>query len=77
MNWKNFFEGIASLFENLLFVPYESLRSLQLDSWWAANIVSWIFLLIGLIASIYWIYQLNLSDKRGEENKDITAHPFL
>ena len=77
MHWKNFFESIAWLFENILFIPYESLRSLQLDSWWAANLVSWIFLLIGLIASIYWIYELHLSDKRGEEKKDITAHPFL
>ena len=77
MNWKNFFESIAWLFENILFIPYESLRSLQLDSWWAANLVSWIFLLIGVIASIYWIYELRLSDKRGEERKDITAHTFL
>ena len=77
MNWKNFFEGIASLFENVLFVPYETLRFLQTDNWWLANIVSWIFLFSGLAAAIYWIYQLNLSHKRGEENKDITAHPFL
>tara|TARA_B100000614_G_scaffold261986_1_gene293557 strand:+ start:6732 stop:6965 length:234 start_codon:yes stop_codon:yes gene_type:complete len=77
MNWKSFFESIAWLFENILFIPYESLRSLQLDSWWAANLVSWIFLLIGVIASIYWIYELRLSDKRGEERKDITAHTFL
>ena len=77
MNWKNFFEGIAYLFENILFVPYEALRSLQLDNWWLANVISWTFLIIGFVACSYWIYQLRLADKRGDENKDITAHPFL
>ena len=75
--WKSFFEAIAYLFEEILLVPFNFLREMQLDSWWFANIVSWIFLFLGVIASIYWIKQLKLFDDRGEENKDIRSHSFL
>ena len=74
---KSFFEAIAYLFEEILLVPFNFLREMQLDSWWFANIVSWIFLFFGVIASIYWIKQLKLFDDRGEENKDISSHSFL
>ena len=75
--WKSFFEAIAYLFEEILLVPFNFLREMQLDSWWFANIVSWIFLFLGVIASIYWIKQFKLFDDRGEENKDISSHSFL
>ena len=75
--WKSFFEAIAYLFEEILLVPFNFLREMQFDSWWFANIVSWIFLFLGVIASIYWIKQLKLFDDRGEENKDISSHSFL
>ena len=75
--WKSFFEAIAYLFEEILLVPFNFLREMQLDSWWFANIVSWIFLFLCVIASIYWIKQLKLFDDRGEENKDISSHSFL
>ena len=58
MTWKGFWEGIASLFENVLFLPYDALRSLELDSWWLANIFSWVFLIIGSVAFVYWMLQL-------------------
>tara|TARA_B100000959_G_C14691679_1_gene504977 strand:+ start:356 stop:586 length:231 start_codon:yes stop_codon:yes gene_type:complete len=75
--WKNFFESIAYLFEEILFIPFNFLREMQLDSWWVANIVSWVFIFSFIIASIYWIRQLKIFDDRGEENKDITSHSFL
>ena len=75
--WKNFFESIAFLFEEILLVPFNFLREMQLDSWWFANIVSWIFLFSGIVASIYWIRQLKIFDDKGEENKDISSHSFL
>ena len=53
------------------------MSEIQLDSWWAANIVSWIFIFSFIIASVYWVRQLKLSDDRGEENKDISSHSFL
>ena len=74
---KNFFEGIAWLFEEILFFPYILLRELESTSWAFANTVNWIFLVVGFSAMIYWILQLNLFDKKGEENKDTTAHSFL
>ncbi len=74
---KKIFEGIAWLFEEILFLPYSILRELELTSWAFANTVNWIFLLVGFSAMIYWVLQLNLFDKKGEENKDTTAHSFL
>lgn len=74
---KNFFEAIAYLFEEILFVPLELLRSLELDNWWMANSITWLFVIIGFTALIYWIRQLQLFNQRGEENKDPSAHSFL
>lgn len=74
---KNFFEGIAWLFEEVLFLPYTLLRQLEETSWTLANSVNWIFLLIGFSAMVYWVLQLNLFDQSGEENKDPSAHSFL
>lgn len=74
---KNFFEGIAYLFEEVLFVPFNFLRQLELNNWWIANTITWFFLFVGSCAAIYWINQLRNFDKRGEENKDPSAHSFL
>jgi len=74
---KNFFEGIAWLFEEILFLPYSTLRELELSSWIMANAINWLFLLVGFSAMVYWILQLKLFDQRGEENKDPSAHSFL
>lgn len=72
---KAFFEGIQSLFEDILFIPFNTLRVLELDNWWAANIVSWILTIIGIVAFIYWMLQLRKFAK--EEDKSITAHSYL
>jgi len=74
---KTFFEAIAYLFEEVLFLPLEFLRELELDNWWAANAASWLFVLIGFAALIYWVRQLQGFNARGEENKDPSAHSFL
>ena len=74
---KDFFYSIAWLFEEILFFPFDLLRTIQYDSWFFANIMSWSFILIGMIGAIYWIKQLKKFDENGEENRDITAHPFL
>ena len=74
---KNFFETIASLFEKLLFSPFQLLTQVELISWWVANGVSFVFLSVGLIAGVYWINQLRKFDKSGEEKKDSSAHSFL
>lgn len=74
---KTFFEAIAYLFEEVLFIPLNVLRSLELENWWIANSISWLFVLIGFTALIYWVRQLQLFNQNGEENKDISAHSFL
>ena len=74
---KNFFQGIAYLFEEILFVPFNFLRELQMDNWWLANAFNWMFLLVGFLALLYWVWQLQLFNQRGEENKDPSAHSFL
>ena len=74
---KAFFEAIAWLFEEILFLPYDLLRQLENSSWTLANSVNWLFVLVGFLALIYWILQLNLFDKNGEEDKDPSAHSFL
>jgi hypothetical protein len=74
---KNFFEGIAWLFEEILFLPFSLLRELELTHWTIANTINWMFLIVGFAAMIYWILQLNLFDKNGEEDKDPSAHSFL
>lgn len=77
MSWKGFFEGIQSISEDTLFAPYNILRSIQVDSWWAANIVSWFFISLGLIAFFYWMNQLKTFNDNGDEDKSITSHTFL
>lgn len=77
LQMKNIFEAIAYLFEEVLFIPLNLLRELELDNWWIANSFSWLFLLIGFVALIYWVRQLQLFNERGEENKDPSAHSFL
>ncbi|MBT3542494.1 uracil phosphoribosyltransferase [Flavobacteriaceae bacterium] len=74
---KAFFEGIAWLFEEILFLPYDLLRQIEASSWTLSNTVNWIFVLVGFSALIYWILQLNSFDKNGEEDKDPSAHSFL
>ena len=74
---KDFFYAIQDLFVDVLFLPFDSLRELELENWWAANVVSWIFTLIGLVAFVYWMLQLKGFNDRGEEDKSVTAHSYL
>lgn len=74
---KDFFYAIQDLFVNVLFYPFDSLRSIELDNWWAANIMTWILTIIGLVAFVYWMLQLKKFDKNNEEDKSITSHSYL
>lgn len=74
---KDLFYAIEDLFVNVLFAPLDALRSLELESWWAANTASWIFVLIGFSFFAYWMKQLKIFTKTEAENKDISAHSFL
>jgi len=74
---KAFFEGIQWLFENIFFIPQNYLRKLELENWFAANAINWIFILVCLAAMIYWIKQLQLHKANNDEFQDTTAHSFL
>lgn len=74
---KDFFYAIQELFEGFLFIPFNSLKTLELENWWAANTISWIFIVIGLIAFTYWMLQLKKFNDNNEEDKSITSHSYL
>lgn len=72
---KAFFEGVADLFVNHLFWPYDFFRFME--SWWTSNLVNWVFVIIGMVAMAYWLNQLKIFNDRGEEDKSISAHSYL
>jgi|TARA_B100000497_G_C7615090_1_gene369390 hypothetical protein len=74
---KDFFNAIQELCENVLFVPFDELRALELNSWWAANIATWVFMGIGIVAFIYWMLQLKSFSDKNEEDKSISSHSYL
>ncbi|WP_104735077.1 DUF6341 family protein [Hanstruepera ponticola] len=74
---KDFFYAIQDLFVDVLFAPFDALRALELDNWFAANIMSWIFMLIGFVAFVYWMIQLKSFNDNNEEDKSITSHSYL
>ena len=74
---KDFFYGIQDLFVDVLFAPFDALRSLELENWFAANVMSWIFMLIGFVAFVYWMLQLKSFNDNNEEDKSITSHSYL
>ncbi len=74
---KDFFEAIESFTINVLLAPYDTLRALELESWGAANIINWMFMLICFVAFLYWMKELKKFNDNNEENRDPTAHSFL
>ncbi len=68
---KDFFEGIASLFQDVLFIPFDLLRiDIQPESWLAANVVNFIFMLIGFVFFAYWMRQLKIFSKTENTEED-------
>lgn len=74
---KDFFELIASLFEDVLFIPFDAIRELELSSWFAANGLNFIFILIVAVAFVYWMLQLKKFNDNNEEDRSVKAHVFL
>ena len=74
---KDFFYAIQDLFVDVLFIPFDALRALELENWWFANIMSWLFTIIGLVAFVYWMLQLKKFNDNNEEDKSITSHSYL
>ena len=74
---KDFFYGIQDLFVDVLFAPFDSLRALELENWFAANGVNWLFMIIGFVAFVYWMGQLKKFNDNNEEDKSISSHSYL
>mgnify|MGYP001818074315 CR=1 FL=1 len=74
---KDFFYAIQDLFVDYLFFFHDLFKEIELENWWLANIVSWIFTVIGIIAFTYWMKQLKDINDNNEEDKSITAHSYL
>lgn len=74
---KDFFYAIQDLFVNILFWPFDKLREIELDSWWVANAVTLILIVIGIVAFVYWMIQLKGFNDNNEEDKSVTAHSYL
>ena len=74
---KDFFYAIQDLFVDVLMVPLDALRALELENWFLANAFSWIFILIGFVALVYWMLQLKKHADNNEEDKSVSAHSYL
>jgi len=77
---KDIFEGIAYLFEEILFYPLDALRNLELDSWWGwwgANAINFIFILIGIAAFVFWMKQLKHFRDTHEDERKQAPDSFL
>lgn len=74
---KTFFEGLGYLFTDILFVPLNFIRALELKNWWVANIITWIFIIICCAATMYWLKQLSIFKQNNDDDQDTTAHSFL
>jgi len=77
MTFKDVFTGIQDFTESVLFLPFDALRSLELDSWFLANIMTWIFVLVGFVAFFYWMLQLKTFNENNEEDRSSTSHSYL
>lgn len=56
----DFFHWIAHIFEDFFFIPIEYLRHLQDQTWWGANMVNWVFIIIFFVLFFYWLYKLKI-----------------
>lgn len=74
---KSFLEGIQYLFEQILFVPLNYFRRLELENWWTANIINWIFIIVCIVAILYWMKQLKMYSEKNDDVQDTTAYSFL
>ena len=74
---KDFFYAIQDLFVDVLFAPFDALRALELESWFTANFMSWLFTIVGMVAFIYWMLQLKKYNDNNEEDKSISSHSYL
>jgi hypothetical protein len=67
----NIFKWIGELFTDVLFLPFNSIRSLAQEDfgWWIANAVNWFFLGVLLVLLAYWMKESRKFVKEGTEDR--------
>jgi len=60
---NNFFTALGDFFTDVLFMPFDKMRTLN---WWESNTINFILLFIGLVAFGYWMGQMRKNSR--EEN---------
>jgi len=63
---SNIFRLIGDFFTWVL-QPFDTLRLGDL-SWWASNVVNWVFIVIGLVLFAYWMKESKRFQKEGIED---------
>jgi len=69
---SNIFRWIGSLFTDLLFLPFKSLRldvALSDFGWWTSNAINWGFLVILLVLFAYWMKESKKFLDEGTEDR--------
>lgn len=69
---SNIFRWIGSLFTDLLFLPFEWLRTTVANAdlgWWVSNAVNWCFLGVLLVLFAYWMAESRRFVKEGTEDR--------
>ena len=74
---KGLFEGIQSFVEGFAMAPLNALRALELENWFAANIFNWLFMLVGMVAFVYWMKQLKGFNENKEETSGVIIKSVL
>lgn len=77
MALRDVFYGIKEFSEDVLLAPLDALRALELESWFAANILNWIFMAVLAVALTYWMLQLKKFNDNNEEDRSSTSHSYL
>jgi hypothetical protein len=68
----NIFKWIGDLFTNVLFLPFQALRTNVAKSdggWWTSNAINWFFLFILIVLLAYWMKESRKFLKEGTEDK--------
>lgn len=65
---SNIFRWIGSLFTDILFIPFNALRTGDLN-WWSANIINWLFLLVLIVLFAYWMKESKRFLDEGTEDR--------
>ncbi len=77
MALSDVFYAIQDFSETVLLAPFNGLRSLELESWTAANFMNWVFFFILIVAFVYWMKELKTYNENNEEDRSSTSHSFL